>query len=161
MSAFHGIVHLGQHFSVPSWKLCRSSGLHFTELERDLILQVFCLNLITLLSQRIFLRRRKCKLVVYSKFKNASKVCIFHFKMFNLIFPTQTCPWITIRIIIHISICCRIIFLLWNKPQTERLKRLISLAQLSVTHSFQLFRLLWSFPPTTHSLSLFLSLSRK
>ena len=71
-------------------------------------------NLITLLSPRIFLHCRKCKLVVYSRFKEVSKVSHFHFKMSDLscphekcINPYKMCPLIIIHIIIHISCFCR------------------------------------------------------
>ena len=68
---------------------------------------------------KILLHSPKCKRVMYSRFKKTSKVCHFHFKMPDLIFHNKKCinpykifPLIVIHIIIHISSCCRIIFLL-------------------------------------------------
>ena len=45
--------------------------------------------MITLLLARIFLHSQKCNLVVYSRFKKASKVCHFYFKMSDLICPNE------------------------------------------------------------------------
>ena len=57
----------------------------------------------------IFLHDRKCKLVVYSRFKKASKVCNFHFNILDLILPNKRCinhytkcPLIIIHIIIQL-----------------------------------------------------------
>ena len=80
--------------------------------------QMLDLNLITLFLLIIFVHSRKCKIIVYLSLKNASKVCNFHFEISELICPSEklitryrNVHLILIHIIIHISCCCRIIFL--------------------------------------------------
>jgi hypothetical protein len=48
-------------------------------------LQMKDLNLITILLLKNLLHSRKCKLVVHSRFRKASKVCNVHFKIVDLI----------------------------------------------------------------------------